>query len=307
MDKKKVLKYIGLTYLFSWTIQVIVSIFVVKNDSKLGLSVFQGGLAICMFAPMIATLIVNGNLKGMGWKPKFKGNIKWIFFSMLIPAVFTILGFVCFFAIYPELFSMDGSYLLKQIEATGLNTDEFQKSLGMINMDMKKLIIISLIQIIVEAPFVNMFLAIGEEAGWRGFLYPELKKGFGRVKTWLIGGLIWAAFHFPCMFIAGYEYGTKYMGAPILGPVVFTIFCIAIGILMEIIYDKTQCIWYPALLHGSINGAATMYQLVINANETDKLEKLMILGPAPNGAIAGIPFLILAIVMGIIALRSRED
>ena len=306
MDKKKVLKYIGITYLFAWTIQIIVSLYALKHETLTGQTVFKTGLIIVMFVPLIAALITNGSLKGMGWKPKFKGNIKWIIFAAFVPTILTILGFVCFFAIFPGLFGLDGGYMIKMMEESGLDPDKVSEALEAAGLNMKTLMLISIIQCIFEAPLVNMFAAIGEEAGWRGFLYPELIKGFGRVKAWLIGGAVWAAFHFPCMLIAGYEYGLNYIGAPVFGMVVFTIICIALGIMCEIIYDKTKCIWYPAMFHGAINGAATLYQFVININEIDKVEKLMVFGPCPNGLIAGIPLIITAIIMAVLVIRKKE-
>ncbi|MBO4864269.1 MAG: CPBP family intramembrane metalloprotease [Eubacterium sp.] len=306
MDKKKVIKYIGITFLISWTLQIIGSVYIVKNNNMTGLKVFQGALLIVMFSPMIAALITNRGLKGMGWKPKLKGNIKWILFSMFVPMIITILGFVCFFLVFPDLFALDGSYLMKYLQSMNVDAETIESTLAMFNMDIRKVLILSIIQVCIEGPFINMFAAIGEEAGWRGFLYPELIKGFGRVKTWIIGGIIWGAFHFPCMLIEGYEYGLNYIGAPVLGLIVFTIFCIALGIMEEVIYDKTKCIWYPALLHGSINAAATTYQLILNGNQMDRIERLQIFGPSPGGIIAGIPILIISIVIGVWALKSKE-
>lgn len=307
MDKKKVIKFIGITYAVSWTIQIIVSILFLKYGGMKGKMIFQGGLSVCMFTPLIATLIVKADMKGMGWKPKFKGNIKWIIYSITIPMIVTLLGFVCFFLIFPDLFSLDGVYMYNTMKELGMNDAEIKKALGMAGLDMKKLLLITILQVTFEAPIINMFFAIGEEAGWRGFLYPELKKNFSRVKTWIIGGVVWAAFHFPCMLLAGYEYGTNYIGAPVLGIVTFSIFCVMLGIIEEIIYDKTKCIWYPALFHGAINAAATVFQLVINGNEVEKIEKLMIFGPAPNGLIAGIPLLIVAIIMAVIVLKKEKN
>ena len=39
----------------------------------------------------------------------------------------------------------------------------------------------------------DMFVALGEEVGWRGALYPYLKKKFGDTKGRIVGGAIWGA------------------------------------------------------------------------------------------------------------------
>jgi membrane protease YdiL (CAAX protease family) len=38
-----------------------------------------------------------------------------------------------------------------------------------------------------------------------------------------------------------------------MGMLVFAVFCIADGIIADYVYEKTECIWIPALFHGAIN------------------------------------------------------
>jgi len=123
--------------------------------------------------------------------------------------------------------------------------------------------------------------------------------------AWIIGGIIWAAFHFPCIILGGYEYGFDYIGKPWLGLVVFTVFCVAMGIIEEIVFSKTKCIWYAALLHGSINAMATIPVIFANANNAN-LNRYLILGPVPNGIIAGLPLFILAVIMGVVVVRKEK-
>lgn len=301
MDKKKVIKFVVITLLISWTIQIIVSLYMVNNPGMTGTMVFQVGLAICMFIPLIAALISKANFRSMGWKPKFKGNLGWLLFAAygMIPLV--IAGAALFFLMFPDFFDTTGSYLFAQSEAAGVDlAAELERS----GMSYQTYVLTGLPMFLL-APFINISTAIGEEAGWRGFLYPELNKKFGRASTWLIGGIIWAIFHFPCIILGGYEYGFDYIGSPWLGLIVFTVFCITAGIIEEIVFSKTKCIWYAALLHGSINAIASMPVLFANANNSD-LNKYMILGPLPNGIIAGLPMIILAVIMGIAVIRKEK-
>ena len=306
MDKKKVIKFLIIVMILAWGLQIAGALIGNSIGGMTGTLIFQGSLAICMFAPIVAALLAKADFKRMGWKPKLKGNFKWILFCMFVPMIMTILGFAVFFAIWPELFSTDLSYMANSYEELGMDASVLEESLASSGMNSMTMILISMLQCITYAPVVNMFLAIGEEAGWRGFLYPELGKRFGRVRTWFIGGAIWAAFHFPAMLLAGYEYGSDYIGAPILGLVTFTLFCIMLGVLHEIIYDKTKCIWFPAILHGSVNAAFTMYQVVLNAEHLEKINKLMVFGPGMNGLVAMIPFVILTVVIAAVVLKKEK-
>lgn len=148
---------------------------------------------------------------------------------------------------------------------------------------------------ITYAPFVNMLLAIGEEAGWRGTMYPILEDRFGIVKGRLIGGAVWGVWHWPIMLLAGYEYGTAYWGAPVTGPLLFCIITIAMGILFDFLYEKTNCIWVPALCHGAINAFAGVPTLFLNPAYADKL----LLGPLMIGVISGLPLMLTALILSI--------
>jgi membrane protease YdiL (CAAX protease family) len=302
MDTKKVIKYVIITYAIAWTIQTLVSLYVVNNPTQKGLLVFQFGLATCMFAPLIATLLVKADFKSIGWKPRFKGNIGWLIFAAYVALPLTVTGAVLFYVLFPDLFDTTGSYLVVQGEQSGVDAMAQLEAQG---LNYGSYLALSLGPAIIAAPFLNISTAIGEEAGWRGFLYPELKKRFSYPVTWMIGGAIWAAFHFPAMLIAGYEYGTDYIGHPWLGLIVFTLFCIMIGSIEQIVYDKTKCIWYAALFHGSINAMLTLPPVFENAYAADKLEQIAVLGPGGTGLIIAIPFFILAIAMGISVMRKN--
>lgn len=70
--------------------------------------------------------------------------------------------------------------------------------------------------------------AFGEEAGWRGYMYPKLEEKFGDMGACLIGGTVWAVWHFP-MIAQGHTFGLDYPGAPYLGFLAFIPYCIGVG------------------------------------------------------------------------------
>lgn len=303
MNKKNVIKYIVITYLIAWAFQIPSSLFLIGHPGNLGTIVFQAGLSACMFAPLLATLIVRKNLKGMGWKPVFKGNIGWLIFAAYVMVPLTVIGGALFYMIFPNLFDMSGSLLIAQGQEKGVDVMAQLEQQG---LTYQSYLVISLTSGILIAPFFNIITAIGEETGWRGYLYPELNKSLSKAKTWILGGVIWSVFHFPAIIIGGYEYGKDYVGSPWLGPVVFTLFCITVGMIEEIVYDKTKCIWYPALFHGSVNALATIPQVFSNANEQELLDKYAVFGPFGTALIVALPTMIFAVILGIIVTRKKE-
>ncbi|MDE6780362.1 MAG: CPBP family intramembrane metalloprotease, partial [Ruminococcus sp.] len=282
-NKKGTIKYLFRTFLIAWIMQFIVAVLTWNGLAVVGKLL----TAVMMFVPLLSVLLSGQKLKGMGWKPRLKGKIKTLLAAWFLPAVLTAVGAVLYFLVFPSHFDLSGEYLaanagaevLEQLEAQGLTYPMY--------------ILINIIGVITYIPLLNMLAAVGEEAGWRGFLYPQLKARFGRKKGLLIGGVIWGAWHFPMMWLIGYEYGMDYVGFPFVGMLLFCIFATACGILCDWVYEKTGCIWLPSILHGGINCAATIPLALCIPNTGSAI----LLGPAPHGLIAGIPTFVFAVIL----------
>ena len=80
----------------------------------------------------------------------------------------------------------------------------------------------------------------------------------------------------------------------------FCVITVAWGILHDWLYEKSGSIWVPALFHGAINAAATVPQAVSRIDTGSA----RLLGPVPNGLLAGLPFLIAAAV---VFFRKRKQ
>ena len=288
-NKKGTIKYLLWTFLITWSIQIVVAV-LYRN----GLAVFgQLIMAVMMFVPLLGVLLSGNTLSGMGWKPRFKGKVKFLLAAWFLPAILTSVGAVIYFISFPGHFDMSGGYLLaaagpealEQMEAQGLTYPLY--------------ILVSVVSCLTYAPLTNMVLAVGEEAGWRGFLYPQLKAKFGKRKGLMIGGVIWGIWHWPAIWLIGYEYGTDYVGFPVVGMLIFCIFTTAAGILCDWLYEKTECIWIPSVFHGAVNAAGTIPLAVCIANT----HSAVLLGPAPIGILAGLPLILCAVIL---LLRSTK-
>lgn len=254
-------------------------------------------MVILMFAPLVATLIAGVKLKGMGWKPKLKGNIRVLLFSWFAPWVLTFIGIVIYFVIFRNQFDLSGESMIASLGEQG---EAFTKALESQGITYPMYVAINVIAAMLYTPFLNMFAAIGEEAGWRGFMYPMLKEKYGIAKGSILGGIIWGIWHWPLIGLIGFEYGTEYFGFPITGMLMFVLFTIPLGILCDWVYVKSECIWFPAILHGSINAAATIPVLVCR----NDIGTYRLLGPVPNGLIAGMPLIIISIL---ILIKTSKD
>lgn len=283
-DKAKTRKYLLWTFAIAWVMQAGVALLYQGGLSIIERMAAQMLMALMMFVPLLSVLLSGNRLAGMGWKPHIRGAIKPLLMAWFFPAILTALGAVIYFAVFPGHFDVSGAYLtniggeaaLAQLEAQGISYAQY--------------ILTAVVSCLTYAPLINMIPAVGEEAGWRGFLYPQLKAKFGKKKGWLIGGVIWGMWHWPLMGLIGYEYGTDYIGFPIVGMLLFCIFTITAGIACDWLYEKSGLIWVPAIFHGAVNAAATVPVAVCLANTGS----LILLGPAPIGVVAGIPLMIFA-------------
>ncbi len=269
------LTYLVIAFLGAWILQILASM--------MGGAAFQLILSVSMFVPLLGVLVAKKGLSyeksGVHWGLHIKKNWKMLLFAWFVPAVLSALGAALYFLVFRDQFDPSFGYLKSTgAEAAGL-------PIGV-------LVATSIASSLIYAPIINAFFAVGEEVGWRGYLTPTLQKKFGKKPGLLIAGVIWGVWHAPVICLAGYEYGTGYWGAPVTGVLLFCVITIAMGILLSYLYDKTQSIWIPAICHGSINGMAGIPMLFTDGTSTN-----MLLGPAINGLIAGIPLFILAIYL----------
>lgn len=277
---KKILNYLFWAFGIAWILQIIAGILFRKGNSI----AYSALLSLSMFAPLLAALISKFDIRKIGWKPHIKKHIRWIFGAWFGPAVLGTVGAALYFLLVPRAWDSSFAYVRALLGTEGLSQIESK------GLSVQLYAVISIISAITYAPFLNMLLAIGEEAGWRGTMYPILKERFGTANGRIIGGTIWGIWHWPIMLLAGYEYGTSYWGAPVTGPLLFCIITIAMGILFDFLYEKTNCIWVPALCHGAINAFAGVPTLFLHPAYADRL----LLGPLMIGLIGGLPLILTA-------------
>jgi membrane protease YdiL (CAAX protease family) len=97
----------------------------------------------------------------------------------------------------------------------------------------------------------SLFIAFGEELGWRGYLQKEWAST-NSLFGFLMIGVIWGWWHLPGILL-----GHNYPDYPILGgivlmPMVTILFSIAFGVA----FNKQRVIWVPVIFHGAVNISA---------------------------------------------------
>lgn len=295
-DRKRILLYIGITFLLTWGYCLLILYPVINGESLNGVPTITTQLltAVVMFFPAIGVLltrlITKEGFENAWLKFNLQGNFRHYLLAWFGPGILTILGSVLYFIIFPQQFDLSCGYMQSVLEASGASMDDIPIPLGLI-------MLIQGLQGLILAPIMNFITCFGEEWGWRGYLLPKLSKRLPLLPTLLISGIIWGLWHAP-LTIVGHNYGLDYPGFPFAGIAMMCLFCVTVGILLSYVTLKTKsCI--PAILgHGAINGFAAMgiYFTPDGGNA--------FIGPAPTGIIGMIPFIVLAIVL---AVQMRRD
>jgi membrane protease YdiL (CAAX protease family) len=107
----------------------------------------------------------------------------------------------------------------------------------------------NLLMLVVLSPYFALagtFSAIGEEIGWRGFLWPLFRGRMGFWMSSLVMVPIWWLYHLPAVLFWGYG---SVGGLPAF-TVAITGFILFVGVLT----DRSRAIWPSVLAHGAWNG-----------------------------------------------------
>jgi len=269
-ENSKMMMYLVLAFAMAWILQGIT---IALGQPALSTAL----LAVSMYAPLMAVLIVHRGLgtakTGIGWKPRLKGHFRYYLAAWFGPAVFSAAGAALYFILFPQQFDPAMGFLLSQIPAgTALP------------MPMGTLMALQIAGSVIAAPLVNTIFALGEETGWRGFMTPWFCQRLGNLKGKVLSGVIWGVWHWPLIIFSGYEYGTGYAGAPWTGLPAMCLFTVVLGIALCWVYEKTDSIWAPALMHGAVNAVAGLGLYFTPAGTTHYL-----LGPTLAGVVAILP------------------
>ena len=78
--------------------------------------------------------------------------------------------------------------------------------------------------------------------------------------------------------------------------------CFALNTLLDILYEKTESIWVPAIAHGAFNAIAALPQVLVTPADA----YYNVLGPMPIGLIAALPMLAAAVWLTLREMKQEE-
>ncbi|WP_102050835.1 CPBP family intramembrane glutamic endopeptidase [Pygmaiobacter massiliensis] len=275
--KRRAVIFTGFALLLAWIPCIWLMASGAVNTPTTVALVFSG----CMFAPALASLLTRAiTREGFGEMRlhfHFRGNLRYYLAAWFGPSLFIAVGAAVYFLVFPA-----------QLDPSAAS---FAAQLGVPADQLRSLLLSQIALGVLAGPLINVVPALGEELGWRGYLLPRLLKITTPAKAVLLSGVIWGVWHTP-MIAMGHNYGTGYLLWPWAGIAAMTVFCIAVGIFLAWIAEKTDSAWPCAMAHAGLNavaGTAAYFTVAGGGNP--------FVGPLPTGIIGGIGFLVCAAVL----------
>ncbi|MEI6221356.1 MAG: CPBP family intramembrane glutamic endopeptidase [bacterium] len=253
---KKLSLFLVLTFLinFSLVIGFVASGGLWTGTSALVIGVFYMFVPMCV-AIFLQTVVYKQPLK----KPfgiSFRLN-RWFVVALLLPVVLALLTFAVGLLFPGVHFSlgMEGMYDRFALQLTSEQVQLMKTQAASLPIHPFWLV---LIQSIVAGLTINAVAGFGEELGWRGFVYDELKD-LGFWKLSFITGFIWGLWHSPLILL-----GHNYPQHPYFGLIMMTIWCLLLAPLFTLIRERSGSVIAAAIFHGTLNGSYALAIMLLS-------------------------------------------
>lgn len=107
--------------------------------------------------------------------------------------------------------------------------------------------------LVIVTVYMVVFVALGEEVGWRGYALPALQARYGALVASVILGVLWALWHLPVFF----NPDTHYINLPFVLQLAFQI---PVAILFTWVFNSTGgSVLMAILLHAVLNASGRLW------------------------------------------------
>lgn len=293
--RKRIALFVALTYVISWIGFMLIPILGLTYGSPASIIIAAAVMFVPASCSILTRLITKEGFGNLYLRPRFKGNIKKYLLVYFGPTALLVISAAVYFLIFPGVFDPEFTVLIGLADSkntAGLTT----------NM----LLLITILQVVIIGPVINIIPTLGEELGWRGYLLPKLRSIVSDRAALIITGIIWGLWHAPIIAM-GHNYGTDYIGYPWFGILTMIAFCVVLGVIEGYAAISFGSVIPAAMIHSSVNAGAGFPILLAKGGFNS------LLGPAITGLAGMIPFAALAVILliktgsGITVSVKRSD
>ena len=144
-----------------------------------------------------------------------------------------------------------------------------------------------------------------EEAGWRGFALPRLQKLHGPFVGTLILGFLWGMWHLPIYILADFQDGFV---NGVLNFGTFVVLTMAMTFIFTWLFNNTKgSLLFCILLHGSIDGTGTFFQVLVDKHLLSGAAAANILQIGLSLAVIGWAVILIIFTRGRLGYRHYQE
>lgn len=259
---KRIFSFLALAFGITWTIAGIGISLGVRATSGVP---YTAMAALCMFGPAAAAIIQQRLLDKAPWAGlglHLRGTrwaiVAWtamvalaiVPFAMLVIHVMgDMLGMLAFGHV--EVSHNRAGIAIGELAAGQLSEEGLQRQLTKLGeVSAIAILGIALAGSLAAACTINLPFMLGEELGWRGYLWQRTANWSGMHRV-SFTGVCWGLWHAPLIAV-----GHNYPGEPLRGIAMMVLLCLAMALLFDWTRTRSRTIWSSCLLHGVINGSA---------------------------------------------------
>jgi membrane protease YdiL (CAAX protease family) len=255
INTKKVLLFLGFTYLFSWLLAFL--FYGLGGIPATPADVIMK--VVYMFVPMTMAIIVQKGIYKQALRQPLRISFhlnRWFLVAWLLPLIVAIATLGVNLLLPGIQYSPDLSGFIDRMRLV-LSPHR----LAQLKQQIETLPInpfwLGIIQGMIGGITINAAAGFGEELGWRGLLLKELLAlGFWRSSLFI--GAVWGFWHAPIIL-----HGHNYPQHPYLGVGMMIVFCMLLSPLFCYITLKSGSVIAAAIVHGSLNGTAGLSIMLI--------------------------------------------
>lgn len=252
-------KYLLYTFIPSYLLGFLY-LHLVQEDASFSHTTFALALlVIYMWIPGLMVLLLKRthlrqSLRQFGLR--FNPNIHW-FGAWLYPLALTLLTIIITLVFGWGRLDLDFSAYLQGLSPQMSTEDLLPFRLQLESLGPGTLLLLMILQAVIAGATINALAALGEELGWRGFLYHHFRY-MGFWKANLLIGFIWGLWHAP-IIAAGYNFPQHPYG----GIFIMIAATMALSPLIGYVRERSGSVIAAAIFHGVFNAIANLSILII--------------------------------------------
>lgn len=189
----------------------------------------------------VRRVVLGKSLSPLGLRPRFG---IWYLVALWLPA-FVALATLGLASLFPGVsLDLDLSRQIAEAERTNAPSLAGLRALSQLSVPP---IVVLLLSALPAGASINALAALGEELGWRGYMFVALSESSFWRRA-LTTGLVWGLWHVPLVLV-----GHNDLGDPLTSVAMTIAFCVAWSPLFELVRTRSQTVVTSAIMHGTIN------------------------------------------------------